>query len=420
MKKTLFILSVVSLFNSNLLTAANKFKAIYNFDRIVKNKIIDSGDEQIDGILHGPYSPSKGKKGLCISFNGVDNSVSFPAFFCGAQDQLSLWICPASNPQDPIIDRFNARFDGSQLDFDRYHRVLKNNDGQPDWGVVQHRKIFKSRLSGRQYVFACDTPFSGFRMQAWLSPIDGTFRVKYASPNYSGKLQVRGLKSKSRVWVKNLWTKIELRINQKEKNITLYINGNKEAETTFYTASPRAPYGFLLGASRRNGLPFYGKIDEFKVESEMMVENWIFPEGNFEYIIKNKEAAIDLPFPFQPLALDSQKDQTAGIKTENSIMQRFIISAPDRGIFARVYLPYYKEKFSLSFKAKSAKSGKIELLISASPNFKFSFKKQEINTTKAFKTYKFDGMIEGKGNIKYFAIKFKTAGIYWLDDICVY
>ena len=396
------------------------FRAKYSFENVRKEIIEDEGTEQIDGQMVGPLTHvAEGHDGSCLFFNGVDNLVLFPAGFSGAQDRITLWICPASNPEDSILERFSRRFKGNYLDFHGY-RAYKDRNKQPDWGVMENVTTFKSRMSRRQFIFAADSKDSGFRMQAWLEPDRRTLAVCYAAGKMTDKtLRYSQLESKSQIWTKGIWNKIELVLDQAQQQMSLFVNSKLEAQTPLYTAVSRVPYMFSLGGSQRNGLPFYGKIDEFEVSSSVDPQHWIFPEGNFKYPARTFGSKLKLAYPFEPIGLKTSDDKANVIKFGSSWFQEITVNQPDSGILTQVFLPLYKKTFSVGFNMRSKKEGDVNFLISPSPDPKLVFVKKKIHLNELLKEFSYENVVKGDGGV-YLIFLFDKPGTYQIGDLWIY
>ena len=232
------------------------------------------------GTRAGPIEVVGGKTGNCFRFNGVDSLISFPATFCGPQVRLGLWLSPESDPDEALEARFETRLAGARDGIvDTWCRASLNADGEAEWGVMERGDAFHSRLSSKQYIFAADSPFSGFRMQAWLDPEDRRIAFWYAHPGPDGKLLYHQLRSTTEVWHRDTWTHVAVELDHLNREMRLLINDTIEATGALYSTVRSPVQSFSLGGSRRDGLPFRGKIDEFVVEAPYASRAWILPEG---------------------------------------------------------------------------------------------------------------------------------------------
>jgi hypothetical protein len=354
----------------------------------------------IEGRLAGTVRlvPAKRNPGNALVFNGVDNMIFFPASFTGPQDGIKISICPASNPGDAPLGWTSTN---------KEPRVLR-----------------------RQYVFAADSPDSGFRMQAWLEPGNGAFTVMYAGVDRrSGQLGYRALASKTVVWRKDLWTDIEFHIDQRNQFMRLVINGQEEARVAFdILAESRTPHRFVLGGSRRDGLPFCGLMDDFCVSAGLPAENWIFPEGTMEYapLASDPFAAAGAGSGFalgmRPLRLDPTKDAAMidGVTPFAGRDAQKIVCASTNGgvIVGPIHLPDYQTIYSLRLAVKAEHLSHGRLSIGSSTDESNAFFQSRFEIAAEYKELEFPDVIRN-GSIKFVFVAFDKPGVYWIDNLCV-
>ena len=419
--KKLFCFTLLSL--AVAAVGQEKFKAEYNCENITESKLTDSGAMQIDGKVYSSVKISPdGKEGACLKFNGVDGAVFFPVGFYGGNNTISMWICPASNPADDTAkQRFDRVMKKDYLKFwDKYHIAYKNKDGKAVWGVLKHRKTFIPRLYERQYLWGADSPFSGSRVNAYLNKKDGKLYVPFAFKGPKGRNSYPTLASKSVLWKKGLWSKVEVQFDAENGIVKLIINDKVEAKTAFFYMPQRQPYPFTLGASKQLGLPFYGKIDNFTVSSTGSLENWVFPEGKFVLRAVKQAENVYLPHPFKLMDKKAPGLTASVKKTETGKLLNIDVKKAGSGIHTICYVMKMQNKYSLGTAVKGPENGKIELLVSRSKNSASAFFKKTITTTGEMKHYDFPNAVIGKNCAFFLFLKFNTAGKYSVREVNIY
>lgn len=406
----------------------------YEFDKLLDGQAQPAGAPApwIAGRLTGPAAlvPAGRRPGNALVLNGVDNFVVFPAGFSGPQDAVHISICPASDPGDPPADRFARRFGGqSVLDFGGLRATWDAEHRTADWGLAA-RAGFASRISAKQYVFAADHPTSGFRMQAWLDPGSGKLAVMYAgSDRESGKLRYVRLASQTPVWRRDVWTDVELRIDQRAGTISLVINGQEEATAAFpIMAESRIPHWFTLGGSRRDGLPFYGLLDDFRVTADLPPQNWIFPEGTMAYPPRGNDpfaaggAGAGFALGMRPLNLDPARDAVRVGPLPGAagrFAQQIVCAESGGGLIAGpINLPGYQSVYSLRLAVQSAQPGRGWLLAGHSPDPAKSFFRTPLEFEVNCNRLECRDIIKG-GDPVYVFVKCDGPGTFWIADIGV-
>jgi len=395
----------------------------YGLDRLIGDVVAprDVAAPDIKGKCLGPIQVTDGKVGNCFRFNGVDSLVSFPATFCGPQVRLGLWLCPAGDPKQDVKPRFRARL-GSARDgiLDTWCRASMSDDGKAQWGVMQRGDTFHSRLSAKQYIFAADSPFSGFRMQAWLDPQDRCVAFWYAHPGADGKLLYHQLRSRTQVWRGDLWTHVAVELDQPKQEMRLLVNGTVEATGALYSTVRSPVQSFSLGGSRRDGLPFCGKIDEFVVRAPYPSRAWILPEGGMEYAPQTFGENVVLATPFRPHGFGPQDTATidASALRAGNASQRIRVSRAEAGIACMVDAPRYRDRYSVGVAVRSSQASTARLLISRADNPEAASFEGALDVADQFRAYEFLDAIRGAGRC-YLFVLFDRPGTYWIDDVWV-
>ena len=419
------LLSFILLSAGIVIAAAGqeKFKAEYSCENITEGRLTDTGELQIDGKVYSSVKISpNGKEGSCLEFNGVDGAVFFPVGFSGGNNKISMWICPASNPaEDTVKERLDRVMKKDYLTFwDKYHIAYKNKDGKPVWGVLKNRKSFQPRNYNREYIFGIDSPFSGARMGAYLKKTDGKLYLPFAFKGPNGRNSYPTLCSKSVLWQKGLWSKIEIQFDAAKSLVKLIINDKLEASSGFFYLPQRMPYPFTLGASKQLGMPFYGKIDSFSVTSSDSIKSWIFPEGRF--VLKGIKQAenVYLPYPFK-LIDEKAPGLSAGVrKTESGNILDVNVQKTGSGIQTIVHVMSMQTKYSIGVEMEGPGNGKAELLVSRSKNPASAFLKKTLETNGKMKRYDFSNVITGKNCSFFLFLKFNTPGKYSIKEVNIY
>ena len=295
--------------------------ALYHFERILAaGKIYDSGPLG----LHAEATPSvqiaEGKFRNALQFNGVDSAVFLPkkvSLSAIVGTSIEMWICPDNSPEEPLKGTFEKVFKEAERRFtwNKISYVARLGEGAEtgaDWGVASDRGS-RGRVRGKEgsnmFIVCSDSPFSSACQQLFLRRGDGRLQWQ-ATGGYGpkGKMEHGSMTSKSVVWKKGQWTRIRIDLAPYPGEFSMYVNGQIEAKIPLQALPPS--HTFILGGSLQDGVPFAGKIDEFRVESLVAPELLLFPYGNMKSLFYEYDTGLSLPKGFLPFNLEPSKDRT--------------------------------------------------------------------------------------------------------------
>ena len=178
--------------------------------------------------------------------------------------------------------------------------------------------------------------------------------------------------------------------------------------------------GFVLGGSRRDGLPFCGRIDEFIVEAPYSAREWILPEGGMEYPPHEFGENVALATPFRPHGLAGQ--DTAGVDAKVSPdggpSQRLRLSRAGAGISCMVDLPSYRDRYSVGVSVRADREGTARLLIGRADNPEAASFDRSLDVGTEFHAHECLDAIRGRGRC-YLFVLFDQPGTYWVDDVWI-
>ena len=318
--------------------------ALYHFDEGKGTVAHDDGPEKLHGRLSaGARWNRSGRFGGCLECNGVNAAMAVRHNFAAAEQRTSFYLCPNSDPSESAASVFGRVFEGRELHFKFFGHewfATKDSGGVCQWGPWKRGRkhpggILDRRGATDQMVLCTDSPYSGFRQQTRLRRRDGRLHWWYACPS-AGGLYYCGLVSKSVVWQKGRWTKVEIEVSVKKQKARLYIDGSLESESRFPAARPT--HHFIVGASYRDGAPFAGLIDELEITSLLPPESRLFPDGDMEGTFTAHGEGLELAQGFTGVRLEFGEDQASRSSGAHSGQAALglSLSGGHRGLKARV------------------------------------------------------------------------------------